>query len=113
MLKLKKISWMRGLFILVLFTIFALGGCNKFDSNYIKGSIYELGENSIKIEVFGDDPEAEYPAYEIFIDDETVIEGTKNSFGELEVGDNVKVWVEKQEAVEKTAKKISVFVIYS
>ena len=104
---------MKRLFITVLITIFALVGCNKFDSNYIQGSIYEFGENSIKIEVFGDDPEAEYPAYEIFINDETVIEGTRNSFGELEVGDNVKVWVEKQEADDKTATKISVFVIYS
>ncbi|MFF2755812.1 hypothetical protein ACFVR1_19145 [Psychrobacillus sp. NPDC058041] len=101
-------------FVITLFiTLFALGGCNSFNSNDIEGSIYEIGENSIKIEVLGDDPEADYPAYEIFIDDDTVIEGTKDSFVELEVGDIVKVWVENQEADKKIVKKISVFVINS
>ena len=109
----KKISWKKSLVIKLLITLFALSGCNPSNSNDIEGNIYEIGENSIKIEVFGDDPEAEYPAYEIFITDETVIEGTKKSFGELEVGDNVKVWVENQEEDEKIAKKISVFVINS
>lgn len=109
----KKIFWMKRFVITLLITLFALSGCNPFNSNDIEGSIYEIGENSIKVEVFGDDPEAEYPAYEIFINDNTVIEGTKESFAELEVGDNVEVWVENQEADEKVAKKIFVFVINS
>ncbi|MFF2755858.1 hypothetical protein ACFVR1_19375 [Psychrobacillus sp. NPDC058041] len=107
----KKISWMKRFVITLIITLFALGGCNPFNSNDIEGSIYEIGDNSIKIEVLGDDPEADYPTYEIFIDDDTVIEGTKDSFSELEVGDNVKIWVENQEADKKNAKKISVFVI--
>lgn len=109
----KKISWMKSFVITLLVTLVALGGCNPFNSNDIKGSIYEIGENSIKIEVLGDDPEAEYPSYEIFIDDDTLIEGTKDSFDELEVGDNVEVWVENQEANKKIAEKISVFLINS
>ena len=39
--------------IALLNTLFALGGCNPFNSNDIEGSIYEIGENSIKIEVLG------------------------------------------------------------
>lgn len=53
-------------------------GCNPF-SNDIEGSIYE-----------------------IIIDDDTMIEGTKDRFDELEVGDNVEIWVENQEADEKS-----------
>ena len=109
----KKISWMKKFVIFtLLITLFLMSGCNASSSD-IEGAIYEIGENSIKIEVFGDDPEAEYPAYEIFINEDTVIEGRKGSFGELVVGDNVEIWLENKEADEKNAKKISVFVIYS
>ncbi|MBU0905076.1 MAG: hypothetical protein KKF57_07755 [Firmicutes bacterium] len=103
-------------FFITLFipiTLFALVSCNPFNSNHYEGFISVKKENSIIVQIIGDDPEAEYPTYEVFIDDDTVIEGTKGSFSELEVNDYVEVLVENQEGDKKIAEIIVVFVINS
>lgn len=38
---------MKRFVITLLITLFALGGCNPFNSNYIGGSIYEIGDNNL------------------------------------------------------------------
>lgn len=38
---------MKRFVITLLITLFALGGCNPFNSNYIGGSIYEIGDNRL------------------------------------------------------------------
>ncbi|MBM7706341.1 hypothetical protein JOD03_001243 [Chryseomicrobium aureum] len=51
-----------------------------------------MDESSVHIAVYGDDPEAEYPVYEVIIDDATIIEkvGANSASAEsLEIGDRV------------------------
>jgi len=53
------------------------------------------------------DPEASYLAYEIIIDENTKVEGTKSSVTDLIEGDQ-NVWTEKKGSDEETAEKIEV-----
>jgi hypothetical protein len=110
-IELKEENWMKRFFIIPLIMLFALVGCNTISSNHFEGFILEKKKNSIIVQITGDVPETEYPTHEVFIDDDTEIEGTKVSFSELEVGDDVEVLLENQEADEKIAEIIVVFVI--
>jgi hypothetical protein len=68
--------------------------------------IYEIKETSILIAPPATDPTASYPVYEIFIEDDTVIESKKEDFEGLEKGSYVQVWVKDQGTDKKIAKKI-------
>ncbi|MFD2629875.1 hypothetical protein [Oceanobacillus kapialis] len=71
--------------------------------------IYDITESSIHIAPPATDPEASYPIYEVFINDSTVIEGAVNTFNELTLEDNVKVWVNQKGDGKEVAEKIVVY----
>ncbi|QKY69401.1 hypothetical protein [Lentibacillus sp. CBA3610] len=58
-----------------------------------QGVILELGKSSITVGTDDVDPEASYPAYEVFIDNQTDIEGNVNKFSRLKAEQNVEIWV--------------------
>jgi hypothetical protein len=70
--------------------------------------IYEVRKTSILIAPPATDPEASYPVYEILIDQNTKIEGSKDKFDELTEDDDVKVWVIRKGEGKEFAKKIVV-----
>lgn len=71
--------------------------------------IYEVRETSVLITPPATDPEASYPVYEIFINEETKIEGIKGHFDELTKDDHVKVWVgRKRDEDKEIARRIVV-----
>jgi carbonic anhydrase/acetyltransferase-like protein (isoleucine patch superfamily) len=70
--------------------------------------IYEIKETSVVIAPPATDPEASYPVYEIFIDEKTRIEGRKDNFDELTIGDDVKVWVKRKSEDKEVAEKVVV-----
>lgn len=76
-------------------------GCGGDFPSEIEGEIFKVEEDSIHIAIYGDDPEAEYPVYEVFLDGNTIIEK-----GELEVGD----WVvaEIRDRDKQVASKVVV-----
>ncbi|MBU9713583.1 hypothetical protein [Evansella tamaricis] len=76
--------------------------------NYNNVFIYEVTETSILIAPPATDPEASYPVFEIFIDQDTKIEGSKDKFDELTEDDDVKVWVRRKGEGKEFAKKIVV-----
>ncbi|XKH50127.1 hypothetical protein LG275_11050 [Chryseomicrobium palamuruense] len=68
-----------------------------------------MEEDSVHIAVYGDDPEAEYPVYEVIIDDATIIEkvGANSASAEsLEIGDRVVAEIRDRE--KQIASKIVV-----
>ncbi|MFA1642846.1 hypothetical protein AB5N96_08265 [Chryseomicrobium imtechense] len=68
-----------------------------------------MDESSVHIAVYGDDPEAEYPVYEVIIDDATIIEkvGANSASAEsLEIGDRVVAEIRDRE--KQIASKIVV-----
>lgn len=76
--------------------------------DYSNMFIEDIKENTIVIAPPATDPEASYPAYEIFIDENTKIEGSKQKFDELNIHDEVKVWIKKTEDDKEIAKKVFV-----
>ncbi|WP_078553500.1 hypothetical protein [Bacillus alkalicellulosilyticus] len=74
--------------------------------DYYNVFIYEVRETSILIAPPATDPEASYPVYEIFIDQNTKIEGSKDKFEDLTEDDDVKVWVKPKGDGKEFAKKI-------
>nr|WP_246364117.1 DUF4362 domain-containing protein [Halobacillus locisalis] len=76
------------------------------DPDYNQVFIEAMMENTIVIAPYATDPEASYPTYEIRIDENTRIEGSKNSFEELKVKDDVKVWVRKIGENDKVAERV-------
>ncbi|MCP3032488.1 hypothetical protein LF817_14265 [Halobacillus sp. A1] len=82
----KKIRSIIPLFFLFLIIV----GCgsevdkddNKDDADY-QGAILEVKEKSIIIGEDDIDPEAQYPSYEIVIDDKTKLSGEVEGFNEL------------------------------
>ncbi|MCT2536856.1 hypothetical protein NC661_16695 [Aquibacillus koreensis] len=52
--------------------------------------------------------EASYPVYEIYINKNTSIEGSKEKFDELSINDDVKVWVKDTDDDKEIAEKLFV-----
>lgn len=94
--------------VTVLLLVFILGSCNPFDSSDYEGIILSVTDESFMVCPCDGDPEAEFPLYEIFVEEETEIEGEKASFAEIEEQDKVRVWVKEGETVPLIAEKISV-----
>lgn len=94
--------------VAVILAVIILGGCNPFDSSDYQGFIIAVDEQSFMVCPCEGDPEAQYPIYEIFVDEETEIEGEKSDFAEIEEQDKVRVWVKEGEEAAVIAEKISV-----
>ncbi len=94
--------------VVVLLTVIILGGCNPFDSSDYEGLIITMDEQSFMLCPCEGDPEAEYPIYEIFIDEETEVDGKRSNFSDIQEQDKVRVWVKEGELVTMIAEKISV-----
>ncbi|MDN7240598.1 hypothetical protein QWY14_02295 [Planococcus sp. N028] len=94
-------------FAMLLFTVF-LFGCNTQNSSDYQGYIEEVKETSIVISPPATDPEADYPVYEIFVGEDTLIEGSRNSFDELKRLDGVKVWIDNESEEKEFAERIVV-----
>lgn len=91
--------------------ILFLAGCSMTASPDLEGTIYELTDSGVKIAIIGDDPEAEYPVYEIAIDDSTIIEHEGNGEQkeiDLAVDDWIEIWLVEENAEQKVAEKIKV-----
>lgn len=68
--------------------------------------IYEIQETSILVAPPATDSTASYPVYEIFIEEDTVIENKKGDFEGLEKGKYVQVWVKEKGTEKEIAEKI-------
>ncbi|RCW76959.1 hypothetical protein [Saliterribacillus persicus] len=119
------------IFLILLTLILALLGCssNEIDNaespsnptektneekaeanpDYHNMFIEDIKENSIVIAPHATDPEASYPVYEIFFNQNTKIEGNKQKFDELSINDDLKVWTKKIDDDKKIAVKIYVY----
>ncbi|MBB5181578.1 hypothetical protein HNQ44_003043 [Planomicrobium koreense] len=75
---------------------------------YVKLRILEIDNGKMMIGPPAADPEASYPAYEVFIDKETKVEGEKTFINELIVGDHVSVWTKAAASDKEFAEKIIV-----
>ncbi|WP_270182350.1 hypothetical protein [Alkalihalobacillus sp. CinArs1] len=71
--------------------------------------ILEVKKTSIVIAPPASDPEASYPAYLVYIDENTIIKGTKEKFDELVEGDDVSVRVNNEGAEKEVAESIVVY----
>ncbi|WP_430787193.1 hypothetical protein VBD025_15800 [Virgibacillus flavescens] len=114
------------IFLLLLLTLFGCNQNNEIDEtspnfeeqgtseqnntnpDYQNVFIEEVKETSIVIVPPATDPDASYPAYEIFVDEHTKIEGNKEKFDELAKNDDVKVWVKQKGSEKEIATKIVV-----
>ncbi|PSL41036.1 hypothetical protein B0H99_103170 [Planomicrobium soli] len=76
--------------------------------NYKNLRILEIEEGHIMIGPPATDPTASYPAYELFIEETTKVEGTKTSMSDLSEGDYVNVWTKVQGPANEIAEKIVV-----
>lgn len=89
-------------------------GCSKESGAHYEGIIFEIKEESIIVGTAAEDvdPEAQYPTYEILIDDKTEINGSIEKFSELTSHQKVKVWVKDKgpdnEIDNKVASEITV-----
>lgn len=83
-----------------------VANANESEPDYSNMFIYDINELSIMIAPFVDDPEASYPVYEVFIDQNTIIEGEKETLEELEIKDEIKVWLKNNDTERETAAKI-------
>lgn len=61
-------------------------------ADYHNMFVYEIKKNSIMITPPATDPTAQYPAYEIFVDENTDFRGKINDFQGLEIDDLLQVW---------------------
>lgn len=95
-------------FMILFFSTILLCSCKPFDTSDYQGFIEEVKKSSIIISPPATDPEAEYPVYEVFITEKTIIEGKKERFDELERFDKVKVWVDEESEEKELAKTIVV-----
>ena len=115
------------MFLLLLFG-FALTGCTEVSeeptkkiitsdektedaihkADYINMRILEIENENMMIGPPATDTEASYEAYEIILDGNTKVEGTKSAVTDLTEGDHVDVWTVKKGADEETAEKIEV-----
>ncbi|WP_281863458.1 hypothetical protein [Planomicrobium okeanokoites] len=92
----------------LLTVLFLLAGCNAFDSSDYEGLIMTKDEQSFMLCPCEGDPEAEYPIYEIFSDEQTEVEGKRSNIADIREQDKVRVWVKEGENVPIIAEKISV-----
>lgn len=58
-----------------------------------RGIILEVNESSITVGADNIDPEASYPAYEVFVNNQKRIEEAVNGFSKLKVDQKVEIWV--------------------
>jgi hypothetical protein len=70
--------------------------------------IASISQNDIGICFKCSDPEVECACVDIYVDDDTKVEGLKNKFSELVEDDDVHVWVKDIQADKKIAEKIEV-----
>lgn len=75
---------------------------------YVNVRILEIDNGKMMIGPPAADPEASYPAYEVFIKKETKVEGEKTSIDELIEGDRVSVWIKAAASDKEFAEKIIV-----
>ncbi|MYL56741.1 hypothetical protein GLW20_04420 [Virgibacillus halodenitrificans] len=115
--------------IIFLILLLALFGCNQDNKNdeipsnfeeqgtsqqnntnpdYQNVFLEEVKGTSIIIVPPATDPEASYPAFEIFIEKNTKIEGSKEKIDELAKNDYLKVWVKQKGTEKEVAEKIVV-----
>ncbi|KAB8125505.1 hypothetical protein F9U64_22530 [Gracilibacillus oryzae] len=117
-------------FLILLISIIALYGCSSQEIENVETNYYpaekvteektetnpdyrnmfieNIKDNLIVIAPHATDPEASYPVYEIFIDENTNIEGSKQKLDELVVNDDVKVWIKKIDDDKEIAERIFV-----
>lgn len=99
---------MKNRLIITLTLVIFLIGCAANNSSDYEGFIEEIKENSIVIVPPMTEHEGDYPVYEIFLSEETEIDGAKDELIDLERGDEVKIWIEKADANKEVAEKILV-----
>jgi len=75
-------------------------------SSDYNGFIIEVKEDSIIIITPTPDAMDDYPTYEIFFDEHTEIESTRDSMNKFSAGDEVRVWIQEKGEAKKLATKI-------
>lgn len=76
--------------LLFLIFILFLTGCRS-DADF-QGVILEVKEESIVVGTDKVEPEASYPAFEIFVNEDTEISGSATTFAQM-VDQEVEIWV--------------------
>ncbi|MCA0970876.1 hypothetical protein LCM20_09765 [Halobacillus litoralis] len=70
--------------------------------------IQDIDENLLTVVPPVTDPDASYPVYEIVVDEETKVDGAKESLDELRIKDDVEIWLKSTGSDEETAERITV-----
>ncbi|WP_164669671.1 hypothetical protein [Virgibacillus doumboii] len=86
----KKVS---NLVFIFIFSMVMAGCSNGGDEEDFQGVILEVKKSSITVGTDDVDPEASYPVYEVFVDDQTKIKGVIKEFSKLKVDQKVQIWV--------------------
>lgn len=81
-------------YLLTISAIF-ITGCGSANSEEYEGIVSEVRANSFTLVIPVDDPEAESPAYEVKVTENTTFGGTVSSFDKLEEGDATRVKVDE------------------
>jgi len=97
---------LKKLLLTILITVSVLLGWILFDSSDYNGFIIEVKETSLIISTPTSDPMDDYPTYEIFLTEDTEIEGKRDSVDDFRAGDEVRVWIEEKGDFKKIAQKI-------
>ena len=92
---------MKKLLLLILATVLVIIGWNLVVSSDYNGFIVEVKETSLIIITPTSNPMEDYPTYEIFLTQDTEIEGKRDSINDFRAGDEVRVWIEKKGRTKK------------
>ncbi|WP_075618742.1 hypothetical protein [Paenisporosarcina indica] len=96
---------MKKLLFLILIATLVLIGWNLIDSSDYNGFVVGVKESSLIITTPTSDPMKDDPDYEIFLTEDTEIEG-KSDISSFRAGDEVRVWIEDKDETKKIARKI-------
>lgn len=113
-------KWMKRMMVIGLFTLVFVGcsqskqdlthnqGNDHSDPDYTNVYISEINGDQLVIQPPVTDPDASYPVYEIYVNDETKVVGSKPSVQELNIDDDVEVWVNSSKEEKEIVQKILV-----
>ncbi|WP_079478192.1 hypothetical protein [Halobacillus salinus] len=81
---------------------------NSEEPDYTGVYVEDIQEDRLIVQPLATDPEASYPVYEIYVDEHTELVGEAARLDEIEVEDEVEIWVHDKGAEKEIAEKIFV-----
>lgn len=93
--------------MLTVLSVLIISACGNNDEFDVKGHILEIKDsNSIVVETGDGDPTATYPAYIIFVTENTLFSGDVQQFSDLKVGQRVQISIEGEKEIHKVEDDI-------